>query len=158
MKKIPLTQGKFATVDDEYYDELIKYKWYPHHTFNLCYAVRNTKCIKGKRGIVYMHRQILNAPHGVMVDHKDRTGLNNCIYNIRLCSNSQNQANSKKQINNTSGYKGVVWHKSKKKWIARIRCDGKLIYLGYFDNAVKAAKSYDKKAKELFGEFAYINF
>lgn len=157
MKQIPLTQGKYAIVDDEYYAELIKYKWYPHHTFNLCYAVRHTKCVKGKRGLVYMHRQILNAPKGKMIDHIDRNDLNNRIANIRLCFNSQNQHNSKKQSDNTSGYKGVSWHKHRKKWIAHIR-NGKLIHLGYFCSAVEAAKAYDDKAKELFGEFANTNF
>lgn len=158
MKRIPLTQGKYAIVDDDDYEELKQYKWYPHHAFNLCYAVRHTKCVKGERGLVYMHRQILNAPKGVMVDHKNRKGLDNRKQNIRLCNNSKNQGNSKKQSNNTSGFKGVSWHKNKKMWIAHIRINGKLRHLGYFDDCVKAAKSYDEAAKDYFGKYALLNF
>ena len=158
MKRIPLTQGKFAVVDDEYYNELKQYKWYPHKTQGLCYAVRHTKCIKGKRGLIYMHRQILKAPKGKMTDHFDRNGLNNRIYNIRLCTNSQNQANSKNQTNNTSGCKGVSWHKHRKKWISRIRFNGILKHIGYYNNKLMAAQVYDDKAVELFGEFAHLNF
>ncbi len=158
MKTIPLILNKRALVDDEDYNKLRQHKWYLSNIFNLFYAVRHTKCIKGERGLVYMHRQILKAKKGAMIDHCNHNGLDNQKHNLRFCTNSTNQANSKKATNNTSGYRGVGWHKQEEKWTVRIRVNGKLRHIGYFDNLIEAAKAYDNEAVKYFGEFAYRNF
>jgi hypothetical protein len=77
--------------------------------------------------------------------------------NLRLATSSQNCANSPKSKNNTSGYKGVTWHKQHKKWYAQISKDRKNYFLGLYFKAEEAALAYNKKALELFGEFAYLN-
>jgi hypothetical protein len=100
------------------------------------------------------------------VDHIDNNKLNNQKSNLRLATHHQNQFNSNLQRNNTSGYIGVVYHKNYKKnkiskmshWHARIKFNSKHISLGYYQTPEEAAKAYDKKAKELFGEFAKTNF
>lgn len=150
---ILLTQGKFAIVDAEDYDWLIRYKWHACKCKNTYYAsrVRGGKAIK-------MHREIMRAPKGVIVDHIDHNGLHNRKGNLRLCTNAQNCYNQQPCANGTSKYKGVSWHKCRSKWSARIRCDRKFYNLGDYDDQMEAAMAYDDKAVELFGEFAYLNF
>lgn len=92
------------------------------------------------------------------VDHLDRDPLNNQRDNLRLASRSQNGANRNIRKNSLSGYKGVSWHKTAKKWTAKLTLNGKLIHLGYFDDPIDAAKAYDQAAREYFGEFAVTNF
>jgi hypothetical protein len=100
----------------------------------------------------------MDAPLDKIVDHKDGNGLNNQKNNLRLCSYSQNSQNSKRPSHNTSGYKGACWSKGSNKWQAYIKLNGKCIHLGYFTCLLKAARAYDLKAKELFGNFARLNF
>lgn len=152
---IPLTQGKFAIVDADDYGWLAKYKWYSYQDGNTFYAFRR----KGrKRRRSTMHREIMHAPEGLLVDHKDRNGLNNRKSNLRLCSPAQNAWNRRPAPNCHSKYKGVTWHKHHNKWHVRIFGSGKNYYLGSFDDETEAALAYDRKAEEFFGEFAYLNF
>lgn len=151
---IPLTQGKFAIVDDEDYEWLNQYKWYALKSRNTFYAQRRT----GKpRQTVLMHRQILGVPSSLQTDHQNSNGLDNRKRNIRACTHNENQHNQQIQKRNLK-YKGVSWFKPSKKWRARIVHNNQQIYLGLFVNKTKAAKAYDEKARELFGEFAYTNF
>jgi hypothetical protein len=152
-KLIPLMQGKFAIVDAEDYDWLAQYKWSCQKSKNNFYATR----AKGSARIS-MHREIMKAPEGVQVDHIDRGGLKNRRSNLRLCTHAENVHNSRPMRNATSKYKGVCWHKRKKKWCVSISKSGKRTYLGNFDDEVEATRAYDQKAEELFGEFAYLNF
>lgn len=96
--------------------------------------------------------------HGVWppadIDHKDTNPLNNRIDNLRLATDSQNLGNMKKPSTNTSGKKGVFWHKGARKWQAGIKVDGNKIYLGLFDDLEAAHAAYLAKAIELRGEFA----
>ena len=92
------------------------------------------------------------------VDHINGDKTNNCLSNIRWASHSENGMNARKRSNNTSSiYKGVYWHKLHQKWGARIKIDRKQIHLGYFHNEKEAARAYNKKALELFGEYACLN-
>src|ERR1700678_3633727 len=100
---------------------------------------------------------IPNPDNKPIVDHIDRNKLNNDLSNLRWCSQIENSHNRHKRNNTSSKYKGVGWHKQDKKWIVRIRKDNKCIYLGFFDDEVMAAKKYNEKAIELFGEFASLN-
>jgi hypothetical protein len=87
------------------------------------------------------------------VDHIDNNKLNNCDFNLRYATHQDNSRNISMLSKNTSGVKGVCWHKHAKKWHARIKIDGKLIHLGCFDNIDDAKLARQKKAKELFGEY-----
>jgi len=105
-----------------------------------------------------MHRLLIHAPKGMEVDHINGNGLDNRICNLRICTRSQNQINKGLQKNNTTGYKGVSFIKKHRKYRATIRINGKSMYLGEFESAKGAAFAYDNKAKELFGNFAKLNF
>ena len=152
MKTIPLTQGKFAIVDDEDYDGLSTFHWRATKTKSGGYAAR-----RGRDPVVYMHRQIMDAPKGMYVDHINHVQHDNRKVNLRVCTNSQNMQNGLKHKNGSSRYKGVYWYKPSKKWRAMIRVHGKGIHIGYFIDEVNAAKAYDEKAMQLFGEFAQLN-
>ena len=149
MKEIQLLCGKKAFVDDCDFEKLQEYRWKSRSRGTTTFYAE----AKGSR--LSMHRIIINAKKGEQVDHINRNGLDNRRENLRLCSHSQNQINRPQQKNNTSGYKGVYLFK--KKWRACIKIKGKLLYLGYFSDKKEAAETYNKKAKELFGEFAYQN-
>jgi hypothetical protein len=152
-KFIPLIRGGFAIVDADDYEKLAKYTWYCEHNSNTSYAVR-----RKNRKRIYMHRQILNAPKGKVVDHKDSNGLNNRKSNVRLCTKTQNMRNRRPWLRCSSKYKGVSLDECGNKWRARITFNRKKIHIGNFDDEIEAARAYDRKAKELFGEFAYLNF
>lgn len=92
------------------------------------------------------------------VDHANGDGLNNRRYNLRPCSRAQNQANAQRSSRNTSGYKGVSWHKGGGSWRAYIRIRGRLKSLGSFSDPVDAAKAYDTAAVAEHGIFARGNF
>jgi hypothetical protein len=110
------------------------------------------------RPAVRMHAVILGTPKGTRTDHKDHDGLNNRRSNMRLASAAQNAANMETPQHNTSGFKGVSWHKSRGKWRAYAKKDRRQIYLGYFINLEDAARAYDTKAIELWGPFAKLNY
>ena len=155
MKEIKLTQGQVAQVSDHRFDELNQYKWYARYDPKMksFYAMRNVRVSLCKHKTVLMHRFIAGAPDGMPVDHIDHQTLNNQDENLRVCTSSQNSFNQRRD-NNTSGYKGVDFYKKTRRWRARVGG----VDLGYFSSAEEAAHAYDKKAKELFGEFAHTNF
>ena len=160
MKQIPLTQGKFAIVDDDMFDYLNQWKWCVSKMGHWCYATRSVRK-NGKNKLILMHRQILKAKLGQIIDHKNHNSLDNRIENLRFCSNSQNFQNSVKRENCSSKYKGVTWCKRKNKWLSLItkpNTNSQSQYIGYFGSEIKAAKAYDKAAKKYFGEFANFNF
>ncbi len=150
VKRIPLSRGQYAIVDADDYEWLSQYKW------RLCgtgYAGRDEK---GK--YVFMHRQIMDAPEGMLVDHIDGNRRNNCRANLRICTRSQNTRNQKKHAGATSQFKGVYLFKRTGKWVAALYFKGQRFWLGYFVDEAEAARAYDAKAVELFGEFARLNF
>ena len=101
---------------------------------------------------------ILNLTALPCVDHIDRNKLNNHLLNLRWCTKQENQYNRSKNKNGTSVYKGVSFHKKANKWLSRINQYGHPIHLGYFTDESEAAHAYDRKAIELFGVFAKLNF
>ncbi len=107
------------------------------------------------RSTLLMHRLLL--PDAEYVDHINGDRLDNRRENLRACSCSQNLANRGKNKNNTSGFKGVTWSKSSKKWQAQLKLGGKMKYLGVFDVPKDAALAYDRAAVLYFGEFAKTN-
>ena len=159
-REIPLTQGKVALVDAEDYDELNKYKWYAHKhkRARAYYARRGVGSGKDKKSLA-MHRVIMNAPNGIVVDHINGDGLDNRKSNMRLCTNKENCRNQVKGTGRkyTSQYKGVTYFRPTKKWKAEIVYNRETTCLGYFLIEKDAALAYDNKAKELYGEFANLN-
>jgi hypothetical protein len=158
MKMIPLTQGKFALVDDEDFEYLNQFKWCADKIGIKWYCGRNIVIGTNKK-FIRMHRIILGLEigDGKHTDHIDGNGLNNQRSNLRICTNAENRYNQKKK-QGSSIYKCVSWNKKTMKWISKITFKGKQIYLGSFNIEEDAAKAYDKKAMELFGEFARTNF
>lgn len=150
-KIIPLTRGRFAIVDDEDYNRIASFKW---HYMNTGYAA--TTYDQGRK--TYLHRFVIKAKDGEQVDHVNMDKLDCRKENLRTCSNQQNSANKTKQVNNTSGYKGVTWDKTNKKWIAEIMVNKKSKKLGRYSSAEDAARAYNEAAKKYFGEFARTNF
>lgn len=154
MPEIPLTQGKVALVDEQDYERVAVLKWHARRTKrNYWYAVASP----AQNIHVYMHRVILGCQPGQQVDHINHDGLDNRRRNLRLCSHSQNLANSRPRRNTSSRFKGVSWDTYYKCWRARICHNERKHHLGRFDSEEEAARAYNVKAQELFGEFALIN-
>jgi len=158
MKKIPLNgkhgKGKFTLVDDEDYEELMKYKWY---LSTLGYPVKH-KMESGVYKITLLHRLIMNAKKGLVIDHINHNTLDNQKINLRECTHAQNMQN-KISITGVSKFKGAYFNKDRKskKWWSYIRYNNKKIFLGTFKTELEAAKAYNAKALELFGQFAHLN-
>lgn len=146
---IELTQGKIAKVSPEDFPSLMENIW----SFHGEYA---HAAINGKK--VYMHKIIQAATCGYEVDHINGDKLDNRRENLRSVTRSNNNANSKLRSGKTSRYRGVHWSKRQRKWAASIGVNRKTIYLGYFYKEKEAAKAYDVKALEFFGNHASPNF
>lgn len=143
----------FVLVDDNNFEELSKYNWY----FNNGYAMRDVTKNKIKTTIL-MHRLISECPEGLFVDHINGNRLDNRRQNLRFCNYNQNTKNRKKQLGFSSIYKGVSWFKRDKCWTAHITYNYKNFNLGYFYNELHAAMAYDIAARDLFKDFAKLNF
>jgi hypothetical protein len=159
MKLIPLTKGRDALVDDLDYPWLSQLRW--------CYssdgyAVNYYRDEYGKYHRRSMQRMIMArmleqfVPTDLQVDHINHNRIDNRRENLRLATRSQNQAYKKLQVNNSTGYKGVIWHNGK--WEVRIRYQGRKLYLGRYGDPIQAAMIYDGAARLLYQEFAGINF
>jgi hypothetical protein len=160
MKEIPTTRGFLAKVDDEDYERVMQFKWAANVNGNTVYATRCIRKPNGDRTKQSLHRFVLNLPAGKkpQVDHEDRNGLNCQKHNLRMATHAQNQGNQKKRKGTSSKYRGVTWHKKDLRWQASIEIKGKCKYLGQFAKEKEAARAYDAAAKEVYGEFANLNF
>jgi hypothetical protein len=149
MKTIELAGGHIAKVDDEDYDRLSTYRWcraqgYARTSIYLGGGRKNQK-----RRTLAMHRLAMNAQPGQMVDHIDGDFLNNQKSNLRFCTPSQNQANSRRRGRFSSRYKGVSKHGDG--WVATL-CGDHLVWTRSEEDA---ALVYALAARERFGDFAY---
>lgn len=121
MRAILLAQGQSVLVDDCDYKYLMQWRWQFHRRKQTGYAKR-IDYTEGGRQYVYMHRLVAERHgldiQGVDIDHVDGNGLNNQSANLRVASRSQNNVNSVKPCNNTSGFKGVYPHSRANKWCA----------------------------------------
>lgn len=149
MKSLRLSKNKYTIVDKEDFEKLNRHKWC---VSSGGYAVR----ISGGK-MIMMHRIIMKTPKGLDTDHVNSNKLDNRRKNLRVCTRSQNMANMNRTAGNKSGYKGVSWKESHKKWRANIRKGGVQVHLGYFDYPKMAAKVYNKAAVIYYGDFANLN-
>lgn len=145
MKKIPLTQGKTAQVDDKDFVRFSSSKWTATLNGGTWYAVRRGK--KGER--IYLHREVTAATKGSTVDHVSGDGLDNRRANLRICSHAQNLQNQKLRSNNTSGITGVTFDKQVGKWKAQIKMNYKNKSLGFFKTAKEVAVARRKYEKTI---------
>lgn len=153
---IHLTRGQVSIVDASDYEWLMQWKWHATKIPKTggFYANR-TALVNGRRVTVPMHRLILCGIHSPHIDHWNHVTLDNRRKNLRPATRSQNNQNSGPTIVNKSGYKGVCLQSPPTKpWIGKVA--GKQI--GRFRTAEEAARAVDKKALEIYGEFAYLNF
>jgi len=149
-------KGFTVLIDDDDWEMVSKFTWSrfssKERPYFHAYAGGGAKNSK----FVSLHRLIMNALDGDIVDHVNGDTCDNRKCNLRLCSRKENTRNMKRKCNNTSGYKGVHWAKKQRKWSAHIRVDYKVIYLGAFDTAELAYSAYCEAAKKYFGEFARL--
>lgn len=154
-KWIPLTQGKFALVDDEDFDEINHYKW--------C-AVKVAK--RGNRDIfyakntvqkIYMHRSFTHLEEYEEIDHFDGDTLNNRKSNLRIVSKLGNSYNRKISDRNKSGFKGVATTESDT-YSVRLSIQYKMAYIGTFSSPEEAAKAYDSAVRMRRGNLGTYNF
>lgn len=155
MKEIPLSRGLVALVDDGDYERVTSVgKWYANPSDRTFYARKNFwrdgRCVS-----VRMHTLITGLR---LVDHANGNGLDNQRTNLRAATSSQNSMNRQLRSDNTSGFKGVTMHSQSGRWRAQINRAGEKYLLGAFDTPEDAARAYDLAARQLFGEFARLNF
>ncbi len=158
MKEIPLSKGYVALVDDEDYEELMRYKWHVGSYGPRPHAMRKVRPAEGETVTrIAMHRQITGAPKGMDVDHINHQTLDNQRANLRVCTRSQNMMNMRKRPGCSSRFKGVCWNKANDNWIAYIMVNYCQKTIGYFDDEVDAARAYNAEARVKFREFALLN-
>ena len=156
---VTLTKGYVAVIDVEDVPLVSGHNWRAHiryrkdGTIRAVYAIRRL-CEDGRQPTIYMHRVIAKTPDGMETDHQDGDGLNNRRKNLRPATTAQNQHNGRLRTDNTSGAKGVSFHKPSGKWMASLRDGGKRKYIGVF-NCVTAAMLHLHRARvAAHGDFA----
>jgi hypothetical protein len=158
MKEIPLTQGKVALVDDEDFGRVSRLRWFAQRNHNTWYAARNTRMPHHR--VIRMHRFVLGLEDipekEIQVDHVDGDGLNNTRRTLRVATETQNKMNQGPRSTNPLGLKGVTQRRGR--YHAQIKCNKQHFCLGTFDTPEEAARAYDAKASEVFGDFAWLNY
>jgi len=141
MKEIPLTKGKFALVDDEDYSWLSSKPWYARINKKTSYAQRH---LPSHKGVIEMHRMIMNPPQNLEVDHIDGNGLNNQRSNLRIVTHRQNSRNLHiVKKNKLLGAYHVPQLSKERPWVSKIKFNhNETRNLGYFKTAEEAAATY----------------
>ena len=148
VKRIPLAGGLYAYVDAADFESLNKYNW----------GVRNGYAARSEKGkVILMHRQIMQPPDNMVVDHMDRNRLNNCRSNLRVCTDGENRQNMSRRIGSASRFKGVYRSMGGRTWYARLGFEGEYFYLGTFKEEIEAARACDYRAVECGGLHAWVN-
>jgi hypothetical protein len=162
MKRLPLSQGLWALIDDCDLAWAARHKWTAQRGARTYYAIRSVGGRRGRRRL-FLHEEI--ARHlwpaeqraGKRIDFVNRDGLDCRRANLRLASRAQDMANKAPYRNNTTGYKGVSYMPRRNRYQAHIRVNGQARYLGYYHTAEEAAAAYDDAAERVQGEFAWLN-
>ena len=154
-----ITHGTHTVLYDEQDAHKIEpWAWTLSKGHGTYYAARRTP--RPNRTTILMHREVTDCPKGSMIDHINGNGLDNRRSNLRVCTMSENMMNRSKTRQNSTGYKGVYNTGDSKlnPYRAKIQKNSKVYCLGHYNTPEEAARAYDAKAKELFGEFAHLNF
>lgn len=151
--------GKYAIVDDDFYEKYANKKWYVNKDGYAWYTFHKPGCggVCKKCEKVLMHRLALNPLCHKMVDHINGKRLDNRRSNLRECDASENQFNRRIGANNNSGHKGVAWHKSTRKWQAYIQSRGKWEGLGLYKLKQDAIKARREREAFLFGVYGGLS-
>ena len=152
MKTVTLSNGKMVSVSNCDYAYVRRWTWN-------CVGGKYAQRKHGHR-YIYMHHAIArrkSITYWKRIDHENQNTFDNCRRNLRPASRSDNGANRRKQTNNTSGFKGVCWHKAANKWMAQITVKGVNHYIGLFKSRLAAARAYNQAARRYFGTFACLN-
>jgi hypothetical protein len=152
---VTLTKGYVAIIDAADVSLVDGWNWYAQPSGHTAYAMRTFQYDGRSRGII-MHREIMDSPPHMQVDHINGNGLDNRRENLRLATVAQNQHNQGLSIKNTSGFKGVSWHKATGGWQAKIKFEGKRIWLGSYDTPEEAAAAYAAASEKFHGEFGRL--
>lgn len=154
--RIPLSRGMFALVDDEDFDDVMAAKWHAHSNGGTGFYARATFWDDdGNRFRNFMHRFLTGWS---LVDHKNGNGLDNRRSNLRRATIAENARNRRLPSTNTSGFKGVMFDKARGLWRSHIGAEGRRLTIGRFTTPEEAARAYDEAAREMYGEFAWLNF
>jgi len=158
--EIVLTQGQIALIDAADLPKVMdgRGKWVAIWSpgTKSYYAIRHLALSGGKRQWQSMARVIMDAPEGMEVDHAKHRTLDNRRRHLRLATHAENSCNRRSRA--PSGYAGVSWHKTHRKWVSYLNIEGRRRFLGYFDNPVEAAIMRDVFARLYHGGFANLNF
>jgi hypothetical protein len=159
-KLIPLTRGQWTIVWESDFELLSQWKWWAwwSATSRSFYAIRHFTMLNGKIGSISMQRQILGLESDdiTLGDHENHVTLDNRRSNLRIATTTESSRNQRIRSDNTSGYKNVYYHKARSKWVAYIRVDGTMKYLGIFISKEEAYAAYCAAARLYFGEFACL--
>lgn len=157
---LTLVNGHECLVDLEDIDIAMARRWMARADRGTHYAMASIyENGDGTSRKTSLHREIMGAKKGEIVDHINGDGMDNRRSNLRIVSAHQNQHNRRgPNRDNTSGYMGVSFDSFAGKYKASIRIDGKQVSLGRFDNPRHAALIRDMAALELHGDFAFTNF
>lgn len=142
------SKGEEFYFDLEDYDKIKDYCWYKTY-----YGYIATRERYSKKHI-FLHRLVLNYNGDMDIDHIDGNQLNNCKNNLRICYHKDNMKNQKKRVTNKSGVIGVHWDKSRNKWCATLKIDGKDVLRKRFNTIEEASQARREAEEKYFGEFA----
>jgi HNH endonuclease len=156
--EIPMTRGFTAIVDEADAGRVLCHSWRASPKGPAIYAISSFReNPRGKR-TVYLHRFILSASIGTVVDHKDHDGLNNRRNNLRFATTPQNGANQRPTFHNKHGYKGVTFKADRQKYYGYVRALGRLFYSRPCGCPLEAALARDVLAIKHHGDFVSLNF
>jgi len=156
MKIIYTNKNEEILVDDDVYEQLNKLTWYKNIRGYAQHDFRRN----GKEGRFLMHRIVMKAKKGILIDHVNLNKLDNQKSNLRFCTSSQNSIHMPKSRKTKSGFKGVFyypWNCKSRPWQVGIGVNRKYKYIGAFATVEEAAEAYNKAAIKYHGEFAYLN-